>query len=433
MADDGGEDAAREEQIRRIMNRVEEKLRKDLKRGVRPLHEIEQEVEEIGEAIKREVIKDATQDLGAGYVGTRTTCVCGARAKYANSSRRQLVTLHGELVVVRAYYYCRSCRKGFCPLDKALGLGPGECTRSVQSLLARFTSHMSFALAAEELEIVCGIRLSATTMQTYSKRIGQMLAQKWETHLRQVRAGLYPTSSDRVKRLYCSMDGVMVHIGGEWREVKLAATYQRAANGRAWKTRYYASLEKSHIFGPKMRCLADMTGADRCSDVVMLGDGAPWIWQETGKYFPRSVQILDYYHLTEHLAVIASARFGAETSSAKEWLKCQKERLLSDKVDLVSLDIREWKPRKKAKVEARRKALDYLSEHSHRVAYGTLRDQGYYIGSGVIEAGAKSVVKARMTASGMRWEEPGATAMLHLSTHWKSAGSDGFFLYTAAA
>jgi hypothetical protein len=433
MADEVAKDAAHEEQIKRIMKRVEEKLRKDLKSGVRPLHEIEQEVEDIGETVKREIIKEATQDLGAGYVGTRITCTCGARAKYANSSRRQLVTIHGELGIVRAYYHCRSCRKGFCPLDQALGLGSGECTRSVQSLLARFTSHMSFALAAEELEIVCGIRLSATTMQTYSKRIGQVLAQKWERHLREVQARIYPTSGERVKRLYCSMDGVMVHIGGEWREVKLAATYQRSVGGRAWKTNYYASIEKSHIFGPKMRCLADMTGADRCSDIVMLGDGAPWIWQETGKYFPRSVQILDYYHLTEHLAVIASDRFGAETAAAREWLKCQKQRLLSDQVDLVSQDIREWKPRKKAKVDARRKALDYLTEHRHRVAYGTLREHGYHIGSGVIEAGAKSVVKARMTASGMRWEEPGATAMLHVSTHWKSAGSDGFFPYTAAA
>jgi hypothetical protein len=431
MAEDRLQDAQREKQIRCILDRIEAELRKDYQSGVRPLHEIEEQISRILDSVKKEVLKEISQELSTGYAGSRTTCPCGGRAKYCGSPLRQMVTIHGVLDFRRSYYYCHCCRNGFCPLDRDLQIDEGACSRLVQALLVRFCSHMSFDLAARELEVVCGVRLSATTMQTYSKKIGVRIAEEWERHTGRFLSGKPQSPSGlRVKRLYVSMDGVMAHIGGEWREVKLGATFQRSNGGRASQTRYYASLEKSHIFGPKVRSLAHMSGADSCSDIVMLGDGAPWIWQETGKYFPRSTQILDYYHVTEHLAALSMARFGADTIQSRLWLKQQKDRLISGHLELIINDIQDWKPRKKANRDIRRKLIAYLCEHRQRMSYKTLTEQGYYIGSGVIEAGAKSVVKARMGAAGMRWEEPGAHAMLHISAHWKTASNDGFFKYT---
>jgi hypothetical protein len=290
---------------------------------------------------------------------------------------------------------------------------------------------MSFELAARELDAVCGIRLSSTTVQTYSKKIGERIATEWNAVMTKALARTLTPSGLRVKRLYVSMDGVMAHIGGEWREVKLGATYQRAHSGRACHTHYYASLEQSHIFGPKMRLLAHLNGADSCSDIAIVADGAPWIWQETGKHFPRCTQVLDYYHATEHLTALAEARFGANTTEAKVWLKQQKERFHSDKVGEVIQDIQAWKPRKEAKKKIKRTTTQYFEEHQHRMLYETLSAAGYYIGSGIIEAGAKTVVKARMGGAGMRWEETGAIAMMHMSATWKSAGHETFFKYTA--
>jgi len=430
MSDHQPEAPAREEQIQRLVKQYETELRKKLKSGVRPLHEIEQEVEEIGEAAKQAIIGDVTKELGAGYIGTRAACSCGARAKYCGSPRRQVITRHGVVSIRRAYYYCRSCRFGLCPLDFELELGAGACSRTVQSLLARFSSHMSFELAARELEAVCGIRLSATTVQTYSKKIGERIATEWNGAIAKAQASRLQPSGLRVKRLYVSMDGVMAHIGGEWREVKLGATYQRSSSGRACQTRYYASLEQSHAFGPKIRALAHLSGADSCHDIAMVADGAPWIWQETGKHFPRCIQVLDYYHATEHLTALAEARFGANTTEAKLWMKQQKERFHADGVGEVIRDIQAWKPRKEAKRKIKRTTIQYFEEHRHRMLYETLSAGGYYIGSGIIEAGAKTVVKARMGAAGMRWEEKGAVAIMHMSATWKSAGHETFFKYT---
>lgn len=430
MPDNVSGDEATEQRIQRILKEVEAELRKQFGKGVRPLHEIEDEVQRIGEALKRKVIEDVTRELGSGYVGTRIQCICGARAKHCGSPKREIVTRHGLVRLSRAYYYCRSCRKGFCPLDQGLEVVEA-CSRTVQALLARFSSHMSFELAARELDVVCGVKLSATTMQNYSKKIGNRIAEEWREAADQALARRLHPSGLQVKRLYVSMDGVMAHIGGEWREVKLGAVYQRGRSGRAYGTRYYASLEKSNVFGYKMRVLAHVNGSDSCSDVVMLCDGAPWIWIETGKHFGGSTQILDYYHAAEHLAALANTRFGIGTKEAKSWLKEHKGYLIADRIDLVIQDIQNWKPRKPANKKIQRTTIEYFQEHRHRMLYKTFEQNDYYIGSGIIEAGAKTVIKARMGGAGMRWEETGAIAMMHISAAWKSAGNDGFFKYAA--
>ena len=200
--------------------------------------------------------------------------------------------------------------------------------------------------------------------------------------------------------------------------------------GAVTRTAYYGSTEHSHDFGPKMLAVGHRLGADRCSDIEMVADGADWIWQETGKYQPRSVQVLDFYHLCEHLWEAANARFDPVTAQASEWIHEQKGLLLDDKADTVIENIKAWQTRKKAAKEIKRKLIAYMDTHRHRMNYKSLREKGYDIGSGIMEASCKTVIKARMAASGMRWEEPGANAIINLSTHWRTTHNDGFFKYT---
>jgi hypothetical protein len=425
------DDAAREEQIQRILKQVEENLRRNLKRGVRPLDEIELEVEEIGETIKETITKEVVEECGSGYIGSRALCGCGCRSRYAGKRTRQMITLHGVIPICRAYYYCSRCKKGFCPLDVDLQLSGNQCSRSVQSLIARFCSYLPFAIAAQELEIVCGILLSATTLQHYAQQIGSRIEDEWEHREQQVLSNRAPSSGQRPKRVHTSMDGAFAHIGGEWHEVKLAATYQRNLSGGVHSTRYYGSVDISREFGPKVRTLAHFSGADRCADIQMVADGAPWIWQETGKYFPTSVQTLDYYHAAQHLSEAAEARYARGTQAFKDWLSHLKSLVLDDQVDAAAKEIEAWKPRKKSKLETKRKVLNFLKTHRHRMKYKTLKEQGYHIGSGVMEAGCKTVVKARMAGTGMRWEQKGAQAIIHLCAHWRSCDSDNFKRYTS--
>jgi len=104
----------------------------------------------------------------------------------------------------------------------------------------------------------------------------------------------------------------------------------------------------------------------------------------------------------------------------------QKERLLTNKAALVILDVASWQASTSSAQEVQRRELGYLREHTGRMHYQSLREQGYHIGSGVIEAGCKNVVQGRFKEAGMRWSPAGAQAMLQVRTAWCSSGMTDF-------
>src|ERR1043166_6496246 len=126
--------SAREERISRIMRAVEERLRKELPEGPQTLDEIEETTEQIGEEIKRDIQQEILDAHGTGYAGTRIGCSCGGMSRYKADNVRLLVTLHGEQVVARVYYYYSRCKRGVHPLDSVLGLSRGQCTVRVRAL-----------------------------------------------------------------------------------------------------------------------------------------------------------------------------------------------------------------------------------------------------------------------------------------------------------
>lgn len=174
-----------------------------------------------------------------------------------------------------------------------------------------------------------------------------------------------------------------------------------------------------------MATLAQASGAGYCRKVAVVGDGAEWIWQEAAKHFPQAVEILDYYHAMEYLWEVARTRLG-EGSAAQEWIAAQQEHLLEDRVAQVIRGIKRWKATGKEQEEIKRRVVNYLSHHKHRMKYKSYREQGFHIGSGVAEAACKSVAQARLKGTGMRWSEEGAQAMLHLRAAWCSTGGTDF-------
>jgi hypothetical protein len=428
------DDQVREEQIRRIMERVEAKLRKKLGTGQQTVDDMEEVAVDVGDAVKEVIVDEVQKDCGSGYAGSRSVCSCGARAKYKRTQDRRVITCAGIVTFERAYYYCASCRRGWCPADFVLGLtAHGECSRRVRSLVARFSCYLPFRLVAEEMEAICGVRLAPSTIERIAQEVGTRVADDWARKERLVAQRRALPSNRRPSRLHATMDGVIIHVGGEWREAKLACVYQTSSrgcqSGHVTHAAYLATLARSDRFGRLVRTLAHHEGADRCANLAVVADGGAWIWQETGKYFASKVQILDFYHATENLWKVARAWFGEGSEQACQWMSEQKKRLLEDHVDQVIAELANWKPRRSDKQKIKRNVLEYLRTHRHRMAYKSLAADGWHIGSGVIEAGCKYVVKARMGGAGMRWKEPGAEAMLHLCAAWRSSGPTDFYKY----
>jgi len=424
-----------EEHIRRLVQEFEKRLRQEIPASgetlPQTLDEIEQVADRLGQEIKEQIQKELLERTGSGYVGKLTACSCRRMARFVATYKKQVLTRCGQATLWRAYYHCGACNKGFCPLDARLGLGGGQCSASVRALVSRFASFLPYRLAAQEMEAICGIAVSASTLRREAQAVGRALEQDWSEREHQVRANRAKVPPHRPASLHLSMDGVLIHVGGEWREVKCAVAYETGKDEKGYaqgveRARYYATLARSSAFGPRVRTLAFLAGSGRCSRVGVVADGSEWIWQEVGKQFAKSVQILDFYHASEHLWEVARARFGADSEAGKTWMQEQQEQLLSDKVEQVIGAVEAWKPARQEDWDLRGREVGYLGSHAHRMLYGSLRAGGWHIGSGVMEAACKAVVQGRLKGVGMRWSEKGAEAMLHLRSAWCSSEHPDF-------
>ena len=394
---------------------------------------IEAESDRVAESVRRIVadkLLKKKQHQAQQQSGARQwTCPCGQPARYVGLRPRQLVLRSGAHTVVRAYFHCATCRQGVYPLDACLKLGAGQYSPPVAAVMARLNAYLPDRQAAKELQLLWGIDPAVSTLQRYSRRAGDKIAQEWQTRQEDSREERLPESRVYPKRLHVTMDGVQVHVDGAWHEAKIAAIYELDGREHAVNTQYTATMKPSSELGQRLPVLAHHAGADHCRDVAVVADGGPWIWQETARYFPLSVQVLDYYHACQHLWAASHARYGEGTQASKEWATELKALLYEEKQSELRRQLRSWQPHNQAKSTVRRRLLNYLQEHRGRMAYKSLKAKGYHIGSGVIEASCKNVVQGRMKRAGMRWSRPGAEAMLHTCSHYWSAGNAGFRNY----
>jgi hypothetical protein len=419
------DDAEREARLQRILREVEQQLRERLPNPLQPLEKTEREIVEIGRQVREVIERETLADVGSGYLGSHVHCPCGQPARFVRLNERHLVTLNGNPGLWRAYYHCKECRRGFCPLDATLGIGRQQSSVGVRALAARFDSYMAFGKAAGEMEIVTGVRLSASTMRREGIAVGEAFAAMRAESEQRLWAGCALPVAARPLQMHASMDGFLIRIGKEWREARLGAFFVTGQQERVEQIRYVVGVVNSVTFGRRMRTLGHEMGVSYCRKLGMVADGIDWIWQETAKHFPQSEEMLDFYHATQHLWAVARAAYG-EGAAAQTWMDQQVKRLLKDEVGAVIAAVARWETKRVEDGELRRRTENYLRQHEHRMRYATFREAGFHIGSGVIEASGKSVIQMRMKGAGMRWGDRGADAMLHLRAAFCSTGSTDF-------
>lgn len=405
----------------------------------------------------------------------RVSCPrCHQPAFYKETVPSRLLTTHGEQTVRRRYYRCPACAVGFAPLDRVLDLGEGRrMTRRLRSWLARWAcDEGSFAAIPPLLAELRGLVVSESTVERTTVEVGTALA----ASNRQAALAAMPDLNPELQaatpdpepdappplglapdappvpapapaargrqrgkpvpgRLYLGMDGTSCPIRDVWRrdgtlgklvchgqETKIGmafTTYQKDGLDEGIHTRaYVATLGKIAWFTVLMVALARAWGAFGAKELVVLGDGAAWIWNLTQRYFPKAVQILDLWHVLQRLQQVAAARFGSTTDpKAQAWLKNTRWRLENDHVDWILTDLRLWEPQGVAAQELRAEQLHFLEANQGRMRYGTYLEQGYYVGSGVVESSCKRVVQSRLHEAGMHWREHTAEAVLAIRAY----------------
>jgi hypothetical protein len=216
-----------------------------------------------------------------------------------------------------------------------------------------------------------------------------------------------------------SKDGSKGSLNCRFGECKVGVVYEplQDGQGRDQKVRtraYVSTFESVDTFGPLLGTLAHQHGHHRAKEVILLADGAAWIWQIAAKQFTGAVQIVDFFHACQHLAAVAESRFGKGSAEGAQWLTARKDDLKESRIANVLEEIKAWKPRTVAKRKLRRGEYDYFYKNSERMRYKTFMERGYHIGSGVMEAGCKQNVTQRFKQTGMHWRQETAEAIVTL-------------------
>jgi hypothetical protein len=419
--------------IAEMLEKMRRQLQEQLPDDTATLDQIEEAVGKIGREVSQDLQRRLVEQRGKQPRSPKTQCACGRLARCKGQQPRTIVTAHGLLRYTRTCYYCAECQHTLAPVDRSLGLDSGSTTTQVRLWVALLAAQMPFAPAATTLQILTQVALSAASVERLSVAVGTSLRKQQHQHAKQHQSGTLPQPPQaRPKRLYIGLDGVFVPLREAWKkdksqgalccrfgECKSGVVYEafqdeQGKDSRVRTHAYVATLDNAEAFAPLLGTLAHQQGHHRAKEVVVLGDGAPWIWQLAAKQFQGAVQIVDFFHASEHLAEVAEARFGKDAPEAKQWLSARQEELKTNQLDKVLSEIRVWRPTSSAKRQLRVSTLAYFSNNAARMRYQSFLEKGYHIGSGVVEATCKHVVAQRLDQAGMHWRQESAEAIVAL-------------------
>jgi hypothetical protein len=206
------------------------------------------------------------------------------------------------------------------------------------------------------------------------------------------------------------------------REVKLAALFTQTTvdtDGRPVRdpdsTSYLASFAPAAQFATQVAAEARRRGADDIRQLVVLGDGAPWIWNLATAILPEATPIVDVYHAREHLHALAAGLAPVLGDTHPKWLAARLAELDAGDIETLVTETKRLHPQLPDDIANNTaKALGYFKTNAHRMRYAYFRDHGMFVGSGTVEAGCKAIIGQRLKLSGMRWNIPGATGIFTL-------------------
>lgn len=258
------------------------------------------------------------------------------------------------------------------------------------------------------------IALSKRTLENVTQTVGgywlEQDRQAWQAHRRLERPLVAEFPAER-----CCVfaDGVMAHIDGAWHEVRVGTV--RSDAGVSTVKSSVARLCDTEEFGQSLLTRALACGYGRAKVRAFLADGAAWIWRLADRRFQRAIQILDFYHVCEHVCACGKAFFGEGSDVSTQWSWHMKGLLRAGLTDEAISQVRSLRPgRSKAKAEAKRDLLGYLLNNRSRMDYPRYEALGLPIGSGEVEAQCKTLVQARCKQAGMRWGRRGIESLLRV-------------------
>jgi hypothetical protein len=366
-------------------------------------------------------------------------CPCGHVAGYEEMRSRPILTAVGWARVDRPYYLCPACHTGQFPADVELDIDKTDFSPGVRRMLAVVGGVAAFARGCDQMKLLAGLEVTAKAVERTAESIGEDIAMRKQKDIQSAKQLCLPAvAGPPILYLYLQMDGTQVFVvksetegrssrtpgqPARTRECKLGAVFTQTTvddQGRPVRdensTTYVGAIENAEEFGLRLYTEAWNRGWDRAAVRVVMGDGSHWIWNNADQHFPGAIQIVDLYHAREHLWDLARKLNPADDAAQKRWLMHKLHWLESGKIEKLVTSLR-----KQSDAEANSelsKAIhtesEYIDSNRDRMRYPEFRKKNLFVGSGVIEAGCKTVIGSRLKQSGMFWTVRGANAIIAL-------------------
>lgn len=362
------------------------------------------------------------------------TCGCGQRMKSRGRRSKNLLTTLGSVPFARAFYQCEQCQETRFPDDERLDIRQTIYSPGVRRLMARAGSQSQFEQAAEDLLCYAGLKVEPREIERISEEVGreveQWLGQQQNQLLQSTKPASVPPTSPA--KFYISFDGTGVPVrknelvgrrgkqadgSARTREAKLGCVFTQVSldsEGNPQRdpdsTTYVGAIESSTLFGWRIYAEALRRGLAQAKEVIVLTDGARYNRTIVQTHFHDAVHIVDLFHAYEHLTRLAQILKGQDAKAPQAW------RDLLEAGDIAQLARKAGRqmPADAKSKQALCKELGYFEKNAPHMLYAEFREKKFFVGSGVVEAGCRTVIGQRLKQSGMRWSVRGANAIIAL-------------------
>lgn len=402
------------------------------RQGGEGIFEIEDEADELARQTKLRRMAERIAAYDRGYEGKQRRCPrCGQVQRYKGDVSREVVVDGGTLTIQRAYYYCAACGQTSYPLDEQLGLGEEQEQGRLREKLALVAVLVPYHQAPQVCQTFLGSERHAASLRRVALREAHRLTASRHRHT------LPPRERDRI---YLQVDGQLCPTREPrqdaedqgYREAKAVLAFSQHDVAEVSKERHellakvlQAKITDSEEFRSIFRAVYQQAHGEQAAEVIVLADGARWIWNLVDELVPHALQILDFSHAKHYLWEAGKIIYGEGSAFVAPWVKERETLLLEDKGEQVIAHLQHFVDLRPALAPI----IHYFQQNAVRMRYATYRQRGYFIGSGAIESAGKQITAARIKGPGMRWNVRDLNALLILrcvflehswQTYWNS-------------
>lgn len=367
----------------------------------------------------------------------RIPCSCGHQANYQELRSKSILTAVGQVSIQRPYYLCPHCHRGQFPADIELDIAHTEFSPGVRRMQAVVGQEAPFSHGRRQLKLLADLEVTTKAVERTAEAVGGDIAARQQAEIqRAMQLDLPVIVGEPIPVLYVQMDGTGIPVvktetvgrpgksegqPAHTREAKLGCVFTQTVwdpQGYAVRdpdsTTYVAAIETAEEFGKRIYLEAWKRGWSRAEKKVVMGDGAEWIWNLADQYFPGATQIVDLFHAREHLWELARKLHPNDESRQKRWMMVHQDLLDNCKIKKLVSSLRSNETASAELAEKLRTQAEYFRRNARRMRYPKFRRQRLFVGTGVIEAGCKTLVGSRCKQSGMFWGVRGANTILAL-------------------